>query len=61
VNANHEIESRPVTLGVETPDLFEITSGLQEGELVMIGGCSLVHPGEKVEPKLMERAANETK
>jgi RND family efflux transporter MFP subunit len=61
VNANREIESRPVTLGVETSDRFEITSGLQEGELVMIGGRSLVHPGEKVEPKLMERAANETR
>jgi RND family efflux transporter MFP subunit len=61
VNANHEIESRPVTLGLETPERYEITSGLQEGELVMLGGRSMVHPGQKVEAKLMDRAANETK
>jgi hypothetical protein len=61
VNANHEIESRQVTLGIETPDRYEITSGLQEGELVMVGVRSLVHPGQKVEVKMMERAANETK
>jgi RND family efflux transporter MFP subunit len=61
VNANHEIESRPVTLGIETPERYEIISGLQEGELVMLGGRSMVHPGQKVEIKLLDRAANETK
>ncbi len=61
VNANHEIESRPVTLGIETADRYEITSGLQEGELVLVGVRSMVHPGQKVDVKLMERAANETK
>ena len=61
VNANHEIESRPVTLGLETPERYEIASGLQEGDLVMLGGRSMVHPGQKVEIKMTDRAANETK
>jgi RND family efflux transporter MFP subunit len=56
VNANSEIESRPVTLGLETPDKFEVISGLQEGDMVMIGRRSLVHSGQKVESKIVERA-----
>ncbi len=51
VNNQHEIESRPVTLGLETPDKFEVVSGLKEGEWVMIGTRSFVHPGQKVETK----------
>ncbi len=37
VNANHEIEERTVTLGLETPDRYEVTSGLREGDLVHSG------------------------
>lgn len=50
VNQDHQLEERPVTLGLETPDKYEILSGLQEGDLVVIGN----HPaaGQKVEPKL---------
>ncbi len=59
VNAANEIESRPVTLGLETPDKYEITSGLKEGELVMIGSRSLVHPGEKVETRVISGVAME--
>lgn len=57
VNERGEIEVRPVTLGVETPDKFEVTSGLKEGDLVMIGNRSLVHPGEKVETKPVDQLA----
>ena len=34
---NHEIEERTVTLGLETPDKYEVVSGLNEGDLVVIG------------------------
>jgi len=57
INASHEIEARPVKIGVEMPDKFEITGGLREGELVMIGNRSQVHPGQKVEPKLVDQPA----
>ncbi len=53
VNDNSEIEARPITLGLETPNKYEVASGLKEGDLVMVGNRSLVHPGEKVEPLLM--------
>lgn len=48
VNGSQEIEERPVTLGLETPTRYEITDGLNEGDLVMIGSRSQVKPGQKV-------------
>jgi RND family efflux transporter MFP subunit len=51
VNQENRIEEREVSLGLETPDRYEITAGLKEGEKVMIGSKSQVHGGEKVETK----------
>jgi RND family efflux transporter MFP subunit len=53
IDANDEIESRPVTLGVEMPNVYEITGGLKEGDLVMVGNNAQAHPGQKVEPKVI--------
>ena len=53
VDSSGKIEDRPVTLGVEMPDKFQVTSGLQEGDLVMIGNRSQVHPGQQVEVKIV--------
>ena len=52
VNANHEVEQRTITLGMETPTSYEVLSGVNEGDLVLIGDTSQLKPGEKVEPKL---------
>jgi multidrug efflux pump subunit AcrA (membrane-fusion protein) len=54
INSQNEIEERPVTLGLETPNRFEVVSGLQEGELVLIGSRSQFSAGEKVAPKVIE-------
>lgn len=54
VNQNNEIEARPVALGMETPDKYEVTSGLNEGDLVVIGNRSKLQAGQKVEPKLIQ-------
>jgi RND family efflux transporter MFP subunit len=59
VNSNNEIEERPVTLGLETPNRYEVKSGLQEGDLVMIGNRTQVRPGQKVIPKVIESLAYE--
>ena len=53
IDSNDEIEARPVKLGVEMPDKYEVTNGLKEGEWVLIGSASRVHPGQKVDPKLV--------
>jgi len=54
VNKQNEVEERAVTLGLETPSKYEVLSGLNEGDLVMIGNPGQVKPGQKVEPKLTE-------
>jgi RND family efflux transporter MFP subunit len=54
VNSAHEIEERPVTLGLETPREYEVLSGLNEGDLVVIGNRSEFQSGQKVEPKLIQ-------
>jgi RND family efflux transporter MFP subunit len=53
VNRDNQIEDRPVQLGLETPDKYEVLSGLQEGDLVVIGNHSEIQTGQKVEPKLI--------
>ncbi|HUE37123.1 MAG TPA: efflux RND transporter periplasmic adaptor subunit [Candidatus Acidoferrum sp.] len=54
VNANNEIEQRPIQLGLETPDEYEVLSGLDEGDLVVVGNHSEIQTGQKVQPKLVE-------
>ena len=53
VNRDHHLEERDIQLGLETPDKYEVLSGLQEGDLVVIGNRSGFQTGEKVEPKLI--------
>jgi RND family efflux transporter MFP subunit len=44
------IERRAVTLGLETADAAEVRSGLQEGDLVVIGTRAQLRPGATVQP-----------
>ena len=53
VDAQHAVESRPVKLGMETADLVEIASGLEENDLVIFGEQNRYQPGEIVNPKLV--------
>ncbi len=53
VNARHQVEERPVKLGIETPSKYEVLSGLKEGDLVMIGNPAQVSAGQKVEPHII--------
>jgi RND family efflux transporter MFP subunit len=53
INDQSQIEERPVSLGLDTPTQYEVTAGLKEGELVLLGSRSQVHPGQKVEAKLI--------
>jgi len=54
VNQDNQIEIRPVQLGLQTPDKYEVLSGLKEGDKVVIGNHSEIQSGEKVQPKLVE-------
>jgi len=59
VNAAHRIEERPVTLGLETPARYEVLSGLEAGDLVMLGNPAQLPLGQKVEPRITEPLAHE--
>ncbi len=52
VNGQHTIEVREVRTGLETADSIEIASGLNDGDLVVIGNQSQLKPGVHVEPKI---------
>jgi RND family efflux transporter MFP subunit len=54
VNSGDQIEQRPVQLGFETPDKYEVLSGLAEGDRVVVGNHSEIQNGQKVQPKLIE-------
>jgi RND family efflux transporter MFP subunit len=53
VNSNGEIEQRPIQPGLETADEYEVLSGLQEGDLVVVGNHSEIQAGQKVQPKVV--------
>jgi RND family efflux transporter MFP subunit len=52
INGENKIEERTVTLGLETPSKLEILSGVNEGDIVMIGSRAQIAPGQEVEPRL---------
>ena len=54
VNQDNQIEERAVKLGLETPDKYEVLSGLHEGDLVVIGNRAGFQAGQKVAPKLIQ-------
>ena len=51
VNGNGELEDRSVQLGLQTASDAEITSGLNQGELVVVSDRSGLKAGEKVRPQ----------
>ena len=59
VNRSHQVEERPVTLGLETPAKYEVLSGLNEGDLVMLGNPAQVVTGQKVEPRITAPLAHQ--
>lgn len=59
VDAAQRVAERRVTLGLETPARYEVLSGLQEGELVLLGNPGQVPLGERVEPRLTTPLARE--
>lgn len=57
VNAERKIEERPVKLGLQTPAKYEVLSGLNEGDLVMIGSRAQVQVGQQVATRNISAAA----
>jgi RND family efflux transporter MFP subunit len=54
VNENHEVEDRPVSLGIETANDAEVVAGLHDGEMVVVSDRAGLKPGEKVVPQVIQ-------
>ena len=59
VTHNNTVESRTVRLGMETARDIEVLSGLNEGDMVVIGSRTSLQSGEEVKPQLVTLAAAE--
>ena len=58
-DTNH-VHIRPVQVGIEGSKLAEITSGLQPGDRVILGGQDKYQEGEAVSPAIAQEPASET-
>jgi RND family efflux transporter MFP subunit len=54
VKPDNTLEERQITTGAETANLIEVASGLNEGELVVVGGRGELRQGQHVEPKIVD-------
>jgi RND family efflux transporter MFP subunit len=51
VNAQNRLEVRDVVIGIETPTRVQISAGLADDDLVVIGSRSQLKPGQRATPK----------
>jgi RND family efflux transporter MFP subunit len=56
IDKQNKLEERSIKTGIETSDQVEILSGLQEGDLVVVGNRSQLQPGMAVQPKIISSA-----
>jgi RND family efflux transporter MFP subunit len=54
VNGQKRLEERRVKIGLETPSMVEVLTGLKENDLVVIGNRSQFKAGQAVQPKLVD-------
>ena len=57
LNRQNKIEERQITVGIETATQLEVKSGVEENELVLLGGRGQYQPGQSATPKLVAQAA----
>jgi RND family efflux transporter MFP subunit len=57
VGRDGTLEARSVQLGLESDDHIEVTRGLSDGDLVVVGSRAQLRPGASVAPKIV--AAND--
>jgi RND family efflux transporter MFP subunit len=58
VTPTNRVEIRKIELGLETANRVEVRSGLNEGDLVVVGGRSSLRAGEEVRPKVTTLSAS---
>ena len=61
VSQDGVVESHDVSLGLQTADSFEVVSGLQEGDVVIVGNRANLRAGQHVRPKFSDVGAGAQK
>ena len=56
ITPTSRVEVRKIDLGLETANQVEVRSGLNEGDMVVIGSRSGLQPGEEVKPQVTAMA-----
>jgi RND family efflux transporter MFP subunit len=54
VNKDNKIEERTIQTGMETATDAEVLSGIEDGDLVVVGDRSSLKPGQDVRPQIVE-------
>ena len=60
VVSDGKAQRRSVTLGVRTPGFVEVSTGVEAGAQVVVGGLELLAPGAPVQAKLVDRVPRAT-
>ena len=56
IDAQNMVQRRQIETGIEGSDRIQITSGLNEGDKVIVGNLGAYTPGERVDPQLSAMA-----
>ena len=59
LDGQNRVELRRVALGIQGSNLVEVTSGLQQGDRVLLGDQSRYRPGERVTPRVQQQPASD--
>jgi multidrug efflux pump subunit AcrA (membrane-fusion protein) len=51
VDSNNRVQKRPIVLGISSANAQEVTSGLEPGDRIIIGGQAQLQPGQQVTPQ----------
>src|SRR6059036_4355774 len=60
VVSDGKAQRRSVTLGVRTPGFVEVSTGVEAGAQVVVGGLELLAPGAPVQARLVDRVPRAT-
>ena len=60
VVSDGKAQRRSVTLGVRTPGFVEVSTGVEAGAQVVVGGLELLAPGAPVQAKVVDRVPRAT-
>jgi RND family efflux transporter MFP subunit len=59
LDAQNRVQQKPIQIGIQGAELVEVTSGLNVGDRVIVGGQAKYQVGEQVVPELQQENPND--